>query len=173
MQLGSAQKDTAMSSKTGVTALSITAIVIGGIATLLDRHGRRICGVRLDRIGAPEPAAIESRIWNSWAKLATTLGFWASQKDSRDPWCRKAENLAVSFRLRLRQKPHLGGMRRLDNFSTPTWHEAASRMVAQAHNRLLRFDRSGWIRWSHTVSNNQNKRADAWRRKRTTLPQPK
>lgn len=151
-----------------VTALSITAIVVGGKATLLDRHGRRLCGVKLDRLGVPDPAVIRGRLWADWAKLAMVRAFGASQKSSRDPWRRKAENMAASFRLRRRQKPYLGGMRRLDNFSSPTWHSAALRMVQQAHNRLRRFERSGWVRWSHTVSNNQNKRADAWRLKSKT-----
>ena len=150
-----------------VVPLTIYGVVQNRTARLFDRDGRSLCSVRVDRIGLPPKRVVRRIIWWNWATRMAQRARSFSQKRLADPWLRKAEVLAMSFRLRRRQQQYLGGRRRLDRFNTTTWHDAALRMVLQAHNRFRRFARSGWVRWSHTVSNNQNKRADAWRSRRT------
>ena len=150
-----------------VIELNIPALVRKDRATLLDRNGRAICTVRLGRLGIPPADAVEERLWKDWASRMVLKLFALLQRQPADPWQKKAQGLAVSFRLRRRQRSPKSQRKMLDNFRTTGWRDASTRMVLQACNRFRRHDRSGWNRWSHTVSSNQNKRVDAWRTRRT------
>jgi len=152
-----------------VTELTIPALVRKGRARLLDRDGRAICTIRLARLGIPPASAIEELRWKNWAKQKTLQFFWSSHKPLLDPWQKRAYSLVVSFRLRRRGCPPRSQRKLLDNFVTINWHDASIRMTQQAWNRLRRYDRSGWDRWSHTMSCNQNRRAERiyWQTRRT------
>lgn len=146
-----------------IQMLAVAAIVDGQRATLLDRNGRTICmSVALSRVGpVNEEQILATYAWDTAAIRMAGALLARRKRNEADPWQRKADSLAKSFRLRSFDRAARGGRTRFEKYSTTTWPEAAKRLWQQAHNRVRRHDRGGWIRWAHTASGNGNKRADA------------
>jgi hypothetical protein len=144
-----------------IRMLAIPACVRGDLAVLLDRKGRRLCGVRLDRLGPISEELTSELLWHYAAKAMTFRYAFVSLKQCNDPWLKRARSLSASYRLRRHDRSYQGGRKQFDRYPTHTWSDAAKRMVQQAYNRFRRRDRSGWVLWSHTVSSNQNKRAES------------
>lgn len=149
-----------MNASPRIQMVEIAAIVTGGDACLMDCKGgvirRRI---PVNRLGPIDAEASNTLLWQE--TLRHTLNRHAAKwtrRERRDPWLRKAASLATSFRLRVKNRRARGGRKRFDRYATRTWHAASQRMVEQGYNRHRRQDRSGWTRWSHTVSGNHNKR---------------
>jgi len=143
---------------------SITVLVDGEKASLFDRNGKRLCShaVALDRLQPTSPEVALRLPWKSIADvLARKANLNASYVQRRTPWDKKINNLIGSFRLRSRDLRLPRNRRRFDRFPTRTWASAVARMVEQARNCHSYNSRSGWARWSHTVTKNQNRRVHA------------
>ena len=139
----------------------VSAVIQGETARLIDRDGRKVGSAKLSRL---EPVSADIAVACLWQVAAKRLVdrfdfYWL--KNVGNAWEQKARCLATSLRLRMKGRPGKGGRRRFDKYGTTAWPEAAKRMVSQGYNRAKRHDRSGWVLWSHTVSSNQNKRAEA------------
>ncbi|KAA5541497.1 hypothetical protein FYK55_18235 [Roseiconus nitratireducens] len=139
----------------------VQAVEVNGSLMLLDRSGKRLCGaVRQSDLG-------ESRnlfVLNAWRwsfaidRMKVRI---KRQIDNQtvDPWTRRAGSLAQSLRIRKRfARPVPSSRRRFEAYTTATWPEAAKRLWQQGNNRRRRHERTGWVRWAHTVANNHNKR---------------
>lgn len=146
-----------------ILTLTLAAVVRDGTAVLLDKHGRRIGAVRVGRIGPLDGPATEKYLWRAWANAeASRWGhrFRMGLYLEHNAWARKAKNLAASFRLRKHRPPAVSHRRRLCNFLTKTWWDAAKRMQRDGHYQLRYSAMTGWEKWAMTVSRNENKRAD-------------
>lgn len=144
-----------------VRTVSVNAIEHGNRIILVDRHGRSLGGRKYlaDIEGALNSKSIQSWQW----KIATQRmkGRLSSRCDNQDqtPWQRRTKSLATSWRLRRTfATPRARRRQRFQAYSTQSWEEALRRLWGQGHNRMRRHSRDGWVRWSHTVSNNHNKR---------------
>jgi hypothetical protein len=144
-----------------IETFTVSAIIRGDKATLIDRHGCTIGHAERSQLGPLDDGAKEELAWQR--AVNSMAGHFAFRQLAQinDPWLKKADTLASSFRLRQHDRPKRSDRQRLANFRTTTWPDAGIRMVEQAHNRFRRNGRSGWTLWSHTVSSNQNKRAEA------------
>jgi len=145
-----------------IITLAVVAVIDGDKVTLLDRKGRVLRdGIALSEVQVADRGAVECYLWRRWAAAADRGNSRNREEKLADPWTRKAVTLSASFRLRRHAPPPQSNRRRFQEYPTKTWPEAATRMWMQGHNRWRRHDRSGWVSWSHSVSSNQNKRAEA------------
>lgn len=151
-----------------VDGLVVAAYARGNSVVLLDRTGRRIATLDSGRLG---PLDATSQVRLRWreavGRMAALLSSRALQK--RDPWSRRAESLAGSFNKRRYDRDPLGGRARFEKYKTRDWEAASHRLMEQITNKYRVRSRSGWQRWSYTVSNNQAKRAVAYERRREDL----
>ena len=150
--------------KTTVRDITVTAIIHGQFATLIDRHGRPLRrNIDVSRLGRLVDDAPLRERW-AWrhaiARMKACVAGRAAASISgcRNPWQRKADNLAKSFYLRSVDHARPRGRCRFEKYSTTTWDAAVKRLVQQGYNRFRYLNRSGWHRWSCTVSNNHNKK---------------
>jgi hypothetical protein len=141
--------------------LTVNAIECAGQVFLIDRLGRKISR-------SLDPAQIEGQLQRDtlvrlqWAASVRRMQAKLKTRLSRrqlDVWMQKASSLAASFRLRRRFcRPKPVSRQRFERYLTDTWSDACTRLVMQGINRNRRHSRSGWVRWSHTVANNHNKK---------------
>jgi len=148
-----------------VVTLKITAVTDGSRAFLCDSRGRRLNSqaFALERLRPADPETVRTLPWRHVADLIVTReNLKACYVQKRTSWDKKINNIIGSFRLRSRDL-HLPRSRRrhFERFATTRWSSAAARMVVQARNCHLYNSRSGWVRWSYTVTKNQNRRVHA------------
>lgn len=144
---------------------TVAALIEGNRVQLLDRFGRRIASVNRERLGPLEQGvAVRMR----WERTAKRLAIRAKQHfcAPRNAWSARAASLAASFNLRRYERDPLGGRKRFEKYRTTEWKDASHRLRQQITNRCRVRTRSGWQRWSYTVSNNQAKRVAAYERRR-------
>jgi len=152
--------------------LSVLAIVRGGRALVLDRHGRPISSrqIALDRItGEIDRGALDDWAWLDAANRMTRALVGKVSSRFKDPWRRRAEALETSIRLRARDDQRRRTRSTLDKFPTHTWDEAGHRMAQQGLSSYRWHSRSGWQRWAQTATNNFNRRR---RGERCQTPRP-
>lgn len=144
-----------------IRQVTLNAIDQGEFVTLLDRKGRQIgCRRRLTELeGLLDPSAIPLWQWR-WAVQRMRLRLSRrNERRCRTPWEKRTDSLAKSIGLRRRDRPYQPqGRQRFQSYPTHSWPEACRRLWTQGNNRFRRHSRDGWTRWTHTVSNNHNKR---------------
>jgi len=147
-----------------IVTLQISALVHGEKAVLIDCDGRQL-GANAIPLRRLQPAGSRGVARILWTDTAASLSQQANAKAShahkRTAWDRKINNLAGSYRLRSRDISLPRGRRRSQEYPTTDWPGAVDRMVEQAHNCYRYNSRSGWVRWSYTVTKNENRRACA------------
>jgi len=141
--------------------VSLTAMTHNGKLRLYDAAGLPLSKWFKSSLCAPISSEVLNQI--AWQERMKTLAYKASQRvciQNADPWSRRAESFACSFKLRKRQLLRWkGAKRQQDKYSTTNWREAVSRLATQGKNASRRHDQTGWVLWAHTVSNNNEKRA--------------
>jgi len=146
--------------RTKLEVIQVHVIVKGDRVRVMDRDGR-VSGrwyVREQLEGSlASGVEVQLRWEEATQRLARRAASWVSSA-AKSSWEAKSESLAKSFRLRALDKTRPRGRCRFESYSTKTWEEATLRLWHQANNRARRHDRNGWVLWSHTVSNNHNKR---------------
>lgn len=150
-----------MTSRPTVRTVTVHALDLGDRCVLLDRHGNRLSRpLRLSEIeGPPNPESLLAICWRSAVQRLKARLQKRCEVRQRDPWGKKTASLAASLRLRARFPAAKPVTRlRFECYSTKTWDDACPRLWEQANNRYRLHCRDGWVRWSHTVSNNHNKR---------------
>lgn len=147
-----------------IVTLQISALIDGEKAVLVDGSGRQLGteAFALRRLHPAGASGVARCLWKHTAgSLAQKAHFKASHAHRRTAWDRKINNLVGSFRLRSRDITLPRGRRRFEEYPTTDWPAAVRRMVVQAHNGYRYNSRSGWVRWSYTVTKNENRRAHA------------
>jgi hypothetical protein len=155
-----AMSSTTLKETTDFQMLSIPAVVRNGKAVLLDRQGNALAkGVPLHCVtGEFDKQLAERWMWFLAAQRLSWRYFAGHRGKVRNPWVKKANNLAASFRLRSYDLTRPRGRCRFEQYPTHTWKDAAKRMWHQGNNHYRLYTRSCWARWAHTVSSNHNKR---------------
>jgi hypothetical protein len=151
-------------SEVTVRVFAVSVVVCDDRGTIVDRDGRVLArDIVLDRL---RPLENERKLLDAmqWITAARRMQQSLARRTNRrlaekDPWKRKAENLAASFRRRSLDNVRPKDRGRFEQYRTTTWDEAVRRLWQQGHNRFRYFNRSGWNRWSYTVSNNHNKKS--------------
>lgn len=144
-----------------VHRVTVNVVESGAEFFLVDSHGSKIQSVT--NLASISNLLDESTIreWEWANSVQRMLRRWRARlrRHCHDPWQRRCESLAASFRLRqLSLNSVATGKRHFECYSTSNWSDATKRMWRQSNNRFRRHSRNGWTRWSHTVSNNHNKR---------------
>lgn len=142
------------------TLITVLGVNDGKKVTLLDRRGRALCrDVSVTKLEGPiDYRLAQKRIWERVANWMRVNLYQRTKQRPENPWQARANNLATSFTLRSYDLSRPGARRHFETYPTTTWKAASKRMWEQGHNRYRRHTRSGWARWSSTVSNNHNKR---------------
>jgi hypothetical protein len=157
--MNSPKRSTPAARDVKLVELRVVAISIGTSLTVLDRRGRRICNLKRDRLcRRADTRILHEWRWRSAAKTQISRLLSRCKSRACDPWTVKAQNLAASVRLRSFDLRRPRTRQRFEAYQTEDWDRAARRLWQQANNRRRVRERSGWARWSHTVSNNFNKR---------------
>lgn len=141
--------------------ITVHAIEIGGMLVLVDRHGERISRAIewKEIIGGRSEKILAKWQWNAVAKRMAASSQRHHQSHTNCPWARKADSLASSFRIRRRfRSPPVRRRQRFESYTTSSWSDACKRLSMQGTNRSRRHRWNGWVRWSHTVANNHNKK---------------
>ena len=149
-----------MSDQISVRRLTVNAIVLRDSVVLVDPCGRPLSKrKRLTEIeGILDPSAVVDWEWReSVRRMKYSLS--TSNECLKTPWQKKTESLAQSLRIRARlPRAKARSRRRFERYSTRTWSDACKRLWTQGNNRFRRHSRNGWARWTHTVSNNHNRK---------------
>lgn len=158
---GCIRKGVGMSQPRSLKQITVYAIEIGGLLVLVDRNGERISRAiqRNEIIGGRSEEILAKWQWAAVVKTMAASSQRCHQSHTNCPWARKADSLASSCRNRRRfRSPPLRGRQRFESYSTSTWRDACKRLSMQGANRVRRHRWNGWVRWSHTVANNHNKK---------------
>lgn len=150
-----------MSQRLHVHRVTVNLLQLDDEFILVDSRGsaiRRFKHVSEITVPLSQPAINRWRWQTAIVRLSWRLQGRARSR-SLEPWGRRCASLSASFRLRrLSHNNKDPPKKQSKKYRTSTWEAAATRLREQGHNRFRRYNRSGWSRWSHTVSNNQNKR---------------
>lgn len=152
-----------------VRMFAVAGVEDGTTLTLYASNGLKLATVNSDRIGMIDEALLSGlreellAQQDPWYLCAKKL---VGRIESRagpyraTAWERKASSMASSCALRRRESRRtIHARRKFDAYNTPTWRQAAERMVMQGINRWRVRARSGWERFAYTVANNAQKRA--------------
>lgn len=143
-----------------IQRVSVPAIIYANHLIVVDQRGRKLSqAIPFQQvIDDPDPCVLRRWLW--WATVQRLQNTWKRQmeRSQMNPWQKKAEILATSFRLRGYDvvRPH--GRQRFEKYATTSWPEAACRLGHQISNRCRWRRRTGWERYAHSAANNHNKR---------------
>lgn len=142
-------------------SVTVNVIRIGKQQFLVEPSGRPICRCRSiqDICGPLAESAINHWRWRSATQRLLSRWSGDFKRHQQTPWERRCQSLVASFRFRQRSPESKPRTRQIfEKYSTANWPDAIKRLWQQGHNHFRRHCRDGWVRWSHTVSNNHNKR---------------
>jgi hypothetical protein len=150
-----------------IIAVTLSALVDGGMVRLVDSHGKKIAVIPLDIAEEASSATTEQMLLRAKWKYAFAgmIGSLNNKLKSRQvtAWQRKTQVWQASLRWRRnRQKPQFKQRsKKYSEASRPDWTAAVSCMLRQYNGRLheARLRRANqWRLWAQTVAGNHRKK---------------
>ena len=155
-----------MTTKARIATVTLSALIVGGRARLVDGNGKRIAVISLEVASEASDEAMNSMlVWADWNRAFA--GMLNSLHCHRirmrvSPWETKTQTWMKSLRLRRNhRKLQYGDNSRYAEKTRPNWGAAVACLLQQYSNRLREHrlrSKNPWRLWAQTVVGNHRKK---------------